>query len=336
MRVRRSPKGFTLVELLVVIAIIGILVALLLPAVQAAREAARRTECNNNLKQLALACHNHHDTYKRFPPGCHQDQIPFGTSPSGSGYGGSWLQTILPFVEQQPLFSKMVFAGASGWGGPNTNYVAAQGVIIKGYRCPSDPTPDNCANPQSNSPIMKPSYVGIQGVTNDTNALSFNTDPDEYTPSCCGQGGTHAINGVLVPNAKFNFSNITDGSANTLLASEVSDFIFDSSNTRLDRHPGYQHGWLIGAQSTAMKNGDRTFSAVTVRFPIGFKRLNFSDQSNGIGPNSPINTPLVAGHPGGVNAAMADGSIQFLSASMTFEVLGRLSSRNEGLVAAPE
>ncbi len=92
---RGIPSGFTLVELLVVIAIIGILVALLLPAVQAAREAGRRTQCTNNLKQMGLALHNHHDSLRRFPPG--GDRSPVG------GYGPSWMVHILPYIEQNSL-----------------------------------------------------------------------------------------------------------------------------------------------------------------------------------------------------------------------------------------
>src|SRR5690606_18181536 len=110
-RSRTPYQGFTLVELLVVIAIIGILVALLLPAVQAAREAARRMSCGNNLKQLGLALQNYHDTYKVFPPA----HIPFNTAypttprneTSADNYGPSWMVLILPFMEQQPLHSKI-------------------------------------------------------------------------------------------------------------------------------------------------------------------------------------------------------------------------------------
>ena len=114
-KVERSVRrGFTLVELLVVIAIIGVLVALLLPAVQAAREAARRTQCKNNLKQIGLAIHNHHDTKGYMPPGTSQDQQPFG--PAASNWGASWMVYILPFVEQGPLFDKLVIGGGTGYG----------------------------------------------------------------------------------------------------------------------------------------------------------------------------------------------------------------------------
>src|SRR5688572_12222721 len=113
----RRP-GFTLVELLVVIAIIGILVALLLPAVQAAREAARRISCSNNLKQVALACHNFHDVYDRLPPGGANDQPPFGTQNTINGnaqWGSSWKVYILPYLEQSAIYDRWQFQSQSGY-----------------------------------------------------------------------------------------------------------------------------------------------------------------------------------------------------------------------------
>ena len=110
---RRTKAGFTLVELLVVIAIIGVLVALLLPAVQAAREAARRSSCLNNSKNISLAMHNHHDTLLRFPPGCANDKTPLGTHATGAGWGSSWKVYLLPYIEQNALYSKWIFDGNS-------------------------------------------------------------------------------------------------------------------------------------------------------------------------------------------------------------------------------
>src|SRR5690606_20466187 len=125
-------RGFTLIELLVVIAIIGVLIALLLPAVQAAREAARRSQCSNNLKQIALGFHNYHDTHQVFPPG------------ANSCCWGTWLLYGLPYVEQQALYNAWNFGGRSfddtgtfRYGGPLN--ITVTSTRVDAYTCPSDP-----------------------------------------------------------------------------------------------------------------------------------------------------------------------------------------------------
>src|SRR5687768_16191653 len=107
-------SGFTLIELLVVIAIIAILIALLVPAVQKVRDAAARTQCQNNLKQQGLALHAYHDANRRLPPGAAADQPPFGTL-AGS-WGSSWRVYALPYIEQDNLFKAWLLGGGSGWG----------------------------------------------------------------------------------------------------------------------------------------------------------------------------------------------------------------------------
>jgi prepilin-type N-terminal cleavage/methylation domain-containing protein len=138
----RLRRGFTLVELLVVIAIIGILVALLLPAVQAAREAARRMSCSNNLKQISLGLHNYHDTYKTFPPDAIWYGNPKGTqAASGDQRHFTWITLLLPFIEQAPLHDAIDFRlpglnqlVSAGSGGP----VPLQSVQLEVVTCPSD------------------------------------------------------------------------------------------------------------------------------------------------------------------------------------------------------
>ena len=137
------PTGFTLVELLVVIAIIGILVALLLPAVQAAREAARRTQCLSNIKNIGLALHNFHDTFGSFPPAMeYQDaSIRANGIEGNSEFGPNWMIRILPFMEESALFDTFVFEDGSG----NPTYVSdpvneiPRGQVVQPYLCPSDP-----------------------------------------------------------------------------------------------------------------------------------------------------------------------------------------------------
>lgn len=141
-RMSRGRRGFTLVELLVVIAIIGILVALLLPAVQAAREAARRMQCSNNIKQLGIACHNYHDTYKTFPPEAIWHGNAKGTTPTALTVRNyTWIALILPFIEQGPLHDQIDFSqpALTQLQGIITNNEPALALMLPSLQCPSDP-----------------------------------------------------------------------------------------------------------------------------------------------------------------------------------------------------
>jgi len=188
MRSPRSKHGFTLVELLVVIAIIGVLVALLLPAVQAAREAARRSSCNNNLKQIGLALHNYHDTYLKMPPGFIQ----------AGGRKHGWAVHILPFIEQENLYTAI---------NPNAqalnNAVNQGGAVIDSYVCPSSVLPSHDSNGYSKS-----NYLGNQGHSNAAN----NSD----------RGG------IFTGNSKIRFRDITDGTSNTILVAEAEGSELDA------------------------------------------------------------------------------------------------------------
>src|SRR6516164_253905 len=150
----RSLRGrwqaFTLIELLVVIAIIGILIALLLPAVQKIREAAARMSCSNNLHQLGLAVHNFHDSNGFVPTAGSADGRPISAGGTLQGEGTNWSVYLLPYIEQGNIYTKLTFRGDSGWTNDDTqvgssavnNVLIAGGSVIKIYRCPSDPKPD--------------------------------------------------------------------------------------------------------------------------------------------------------------------------------------------------
>jgi prepilin-type processing-associated H-X9-DG protein len=326
----------------VVIAIIGVLIALLLPAVQAAREAARRTQCRNNLKQLALGAHNHHDTYNRFPPGLAADQPPFGTR--AVGYGSTWLVYILPFIEQKPLFDKMLFTGGSGWHNAEpaglNNALQVQNLLIPSFRCPSSPLPEfTGVQPGASQPVQMPNYVGIAGAT----ATAF--AGTGYNPgaecigaggSGCCHGGQQCNNGVLFHNSKIKFGDISDGSSNVMMMSEHSDFIFLTNGTKNPWTASGPHGWTIGASTTSTTpNGDRAFNVTSIVYRINLKTGWASDNcSLGVCSNTGANIPLNSTHPGGVNAAFADGSVQFVSDTTALGVLARFATRSDGQVVS--
>lgn len=158
---RRGQRAFTLIELLVVIAIIAVLIALLLPAVQQAREAARRTQCKNNLKQVGLALHNYHDTYQKFPAAMYFSNFPNGgligyqQTNGGTNHGPSWLVCLLPHIDQAPLYSQANFTQAIG-AAVNAPITSAN---LTAFQCPSDPN-SSSANKYIDTGRMGPNQWG--------------------------------------------------------------------------------------------------------------------------------------------------------------------------------
>ena len=238
-------KAFTLIELLVVIAIIAVLIALLLPAVQQAREAARRSQCKNNLKQVGLGYHNYHDQNMYFPS---------ASSLVTNGWSHSQWIPALPFMDAAPAFKKWVFAGNDqGWmcnGTPfNANAVGSLG--LPWIKCPSSPL-DQIVNPCRAVPT--PSYVGIAGaMPTATNGLSeprgwAGGTPNHYT-SFQGMQPAHNWNG----NRDFiNIKHCTDGTSSTMLVGEFSNFVFDAAGNKFDMRvdgPWTTWGFAMGNHS---------------------------------------------------------------------------------------
>jgi len=234
---RRRRFGFTLVELLVVIAIIGILVALLLPAVQAAREAARRMECSNNLKQIGLGCHNFHDTYKRFPPGILAETNPQPAAATTAHQFVGALVYLLPYVEQQNLYDEIDnaldinvdhFPGISyGGSKPIQEWFLTQATWdaahnqISGFECPT-------ANPYTNTDGTF-AYLYTADVNTVHGGSWSSTLPDlgrtNYAPCAGGigrgSGGWERYKGAFWSRSKNRFRDMLDGTSNTIMFGEV-------------------------------------------------------------------------------------------------------------------
>ncbi|MCA9204109.1 MAG: DUF1559 domain-containing protein [Pirellulaceae bacterium] len=203
MEFRGTRRGFTLVELLVVIAIIGVLVAMLLPAVQAAREAARRSSCSNNLKQLGLALHNYHDTYKSFPYGSRNNTAPAKTDLMG------WTVSVLPFIEQGNIYDLM--NTSFNWSeAPNVQFATQR---MEAYLCPSGPE----VKADDNTNYFTTHYYGVMGPTG-VNPQSLTNYPENTS----GSHGGFSQAGIWYHNDVRGFNNIIDGTSNTFAFGEIS------------------------------------------------------------------------------------------------------------------
>ncbi len=332
---RRS--GFTLIELLVVIAIIAILIGLLLPAVQKVRDAAARSQCQNNLKQIGIACHNFHDTYQRLPPGAANDAQPFGNSGSAA-WGSSWMVYILPYVEQEAIYRLWQFTGNSGFvNGSNSNLV--NNITIKPYRCPGSNLPQFMASRGgAGGRPMVASYTGIAGSA----LASFGTS----TTGCCnGSGGISSENGILYAGSMVTMTGIKDGTSNTWIVGEQSDNLLDTSGQPITSgftggygNSGGMYGWIMGSSipiggGLASWSDRRHFNCTSVRYRInqaGFTGPGDSAAAAATGTNndSGPNFPLNSGHSGGINVAYADGSIRFVSDTVDTTIISALCTRS--------
>jgi prepilin-type N-terminal cleavage/methylation domain-containing protein len=349
----RREAAFTLVELLVVIAIIGVLVALLLPAVQAAREAARRMTCQNNLKQIGLGCLNYESSKGTLPPG-----TLHGTMQGPDGRAVGYNVVILPYVEQSGMSSQALAAikarEAQGKAGsdPFDAHEIYQliGPRVDLYLCPSDDNPkaedvsgsDLTGNPMGLSYRgVLGSYASRKGITT---CKSVHTGKPDYQDECVG-GGQSIINydGLLVQGTGVSIKSATDGLSNTLMAGEKWYQMrawtvggYWSSNT----DPGQT------ARSTAPPKGPAdgfVFAANNVRSDVpinanldvvgyyGSHVTGVHRPVSGKGPPPTLglmDTPFGSFHPNGAYFVLGDGSVKFLSDDLDGKTFVALASRN--------
>ncbi|MFI4873731.1 MAG: DUF1559 domain-containing protein [Blastopirellula sp. JB062] len=329
-RTPRPALGFTLVELLVVIAIIGVLIGLLLPAVQQAREAARRMQCSNNQKQIGLAFHNYHSTYNTLPIGGQSLYIK-----------PNWRIALLAYLEQTAVADQIDTAclettatsgtGAAGGfasknnSGTQGGYGVGPNSILKGYaapmfNCPSSDLETNANTTGLNNADLGQThdYVGIAGATPDPAGRGSDTCSSQRT-----YGGIFCNNGLLVPNQTFSFRHCTDGSSNVMIAAEQS-----APLEGLDRRNVYYGGWwgvnFTGKASTA--HGTAFLSGMTtIRYAI-------NSPTSASGSDSPYdaNTLLSSRHAGGIMATYLDGSVHFIPETIDFSTLLVLATKDDG------
>jgi len=314
---RRVRTGFTLIELLVVIAIIAILVALLLPAVQQAREAARRSQCKNNLKQLGLALHNYHDTHRVFPSGYiadvnHPDRDP---DTFDGPQGWAWGTMILPFLEQGNVYDALQ-TNLPSW---HANNAVAVRSILPVFLCPSATGTDAPIEVRNESDDLIATFGRSTYVAN-----VGHDEPWGYTAT------NHAqyANGPFFRNSKIATRDITDGLSNTVFLGEHTPLVSDKT-------------WVaVPPGATVCANNPARFAPLDIECDAAATLVLVHS-----GPSAfegdvihPPNDPSVhvcqmySQHTGGAHVLLGDGSVRFVSQNISVIIWAALSSRNGGEV----
>jgi prepilin-type N-terminal cleavage/methylation domain-containing protein/prepilin-type processing-associated H-X9-DG protein len=316
----RQRGAFTLVELLVVIAIIGVLVALLLPAVQTAREASRRTACGNNIKQIGMGMQMHHDVFGQLPAG--------GDQNSGVRYVIGWPARIFPFIEQKSLrdqidgLSNNALLTVMPWRftvAPHNGDKPMFTDALKVFQCPSSElgkkSPDawNTANPEINAINQAPLHYRANGG-------SANSELIQGTHS---RHAWFSKSGVIYPKSKVRFADITDGTTNTMLVGETSSAF---GRPLFSRSWGSIQPWTWGYYNYAAQVsppddnvGWLMIDHKAVTYPIGYTGSFFTNE-----------TPFTSVHPGGVNMVFVDGSTRFMTKQMPLATLQAMATRGDG------
>lgn len=332
--------AFTLVELLVVIAIIGILVALLLPAIQAAREAARRTDCINRLRQMGIAAHGYHDTNKHLPHhgGGKLQPTPANPNPTGST-GLSSQSLLLPFMEDEAVAD--LVDPTMHWRGQT---IEVKTTALPFFKCPSQEElefTDILASGRYEESPLRSHYFAIFGAKPDScgrgtgpDALSTLPDPQNtYTMIRCSptgtglpnDGGGMATNGALYVDSDLPFRRFTDGLSHTMLFGEVS---WDA---------GINMTWLAANDNLGtVEEGNWVFNGKNIALPINSEAFPPSWDRQAETTVNYHDVSLGSKHPGGCHVLMCDGSASFVSETIELDLLKAKASRASGEVNQPQ
>lgn len=329
--VRCWSAGFTLIELLVVIAIIAVLIALLLPAVQQAREAARRTQCRNNIKQIGLAIHNYLDTFGTFPYGARWNPIGAGQGAFGI-HGPNWRVSIWPYLDAATVYNKVNFGQSfasdtasnlrGGYSGENR--ILRGLVVSNAFNCPSNPNSktNNTSPPTMNNFLLGQTadYVGIMGAYPDPLGRTARMEsPSNY-------GGFYTGNGVFLVQTVTRIRDVLDGTSSTIMVSEQSGMV--ANRDIRANYYGAWSGWTqrFGVPWNSPPPDVWHCALTSVRY-----RPNINSLVNGADNPWMPNTIINSFHVGGLHILLSDGSVQFISDNINLGNLQRMCVKDDGL-----
>jgi prepilin-type N-terminal cleavage/methylation domain-containing protein/prepilin-type processing-associated H-X9-DG protein len=321
--VRRWRRGaFTLIEVLVVIAIIAVLIGLLVPAVQKVREAANRTQCSNNLKQLALAAQNHHDAKRKFPNGVHPVEAIGGRYANGT----CWEVELLPYFEQDNLKNRWDYTDFRNNVAEGMNATTAQ--VLQVLLCPSDLLPERVHFVDVTPQFPQYAYAsGFYGMS------SYGGNAGKWS----GNGPLATRDGIFFQDSSIRIRDVTDGTSSTFLFGERShlDPEFDRLALAFDPvfYPlGKEGKWAAVYATSGGSIVERLLSTpvpINYRVPAGISAEEFLAST---GAENKRLRAFGSGHPGGANFAFVDGSVRFLSDQTELATLQALSTRAGGEV----
>jgi prepilin-type N-terminal cleavage/methylation domain-containing protein/prepilin-type processing-associated H-X9-DG protein len=350
-------RAFTLVELLVVIAIIGVLVALLLPAVQAAREAARRSQCSNNLKQIGLGFANYESTYVRLPPASHIPWYPTGKNQNDFldltvPFGPNWAVLLLPYVEQQGMYDQaapMSYPGVpitigSRPSNANQNWRILRNVEVKVYQCPSDGFRKQHYNDSSGAPTPADWARGNYGATAAWEDYDHVANGNTQLTSSAGVMKGFTASPLMSANYGARLAEVTDGLSNTIAAAEL----------RSGKSPLDPRGvWALGLPGSSIVNAGRSALNPTPNNILGDSGNDGDEiqnckkfwtstigsldhlgcQKGGTAMNSATSRSL---HPSIVNVVFADGSVRTISNNIAQQSWCLSISKDDGMTVSTD
>lgn len=328
---KTQKHGFTLVELLVVIAIIGILIGMLLPAVQQVREAARRISCANNMRQNALALLNYESAQMKFPA---------GSSPrTATGRrGNSFWVPLLPFIEQSALYAQYDLDAGGYTGSAQPNRILLDGLTFNFLQCPSSPLDMFPNMPDGSLPAVGHSNGGNNPSTAMRSCYFGIGGSDRHPTAQPGDGVGFIGEGGVIGLRPATIGSISDGTSNTIVLGEQSDFFMVTDDngvlSQLDARSDSNSGFVLGETDLddfSNSNSRRRPNTTTLAHQLNVKNLdNITGWEGNLGPNR----PLISAHSGVVIVALSDGSTHMLDDGMDLNTLLNLADKDDGNVVS--